>query len=155
MQMKIKELIKRPILDQDKRLRHSYFQFDKLLVELRKKELAEDIINSINNGIDQINSVTDSPHELEKLIKKIQSSILTQIEKEHKLVTINHYRNLWLAIGMTVFGVPLGVALGLSLGNMAFLGIGLPIGIAIGMAIGTGIDKKAFEEGKQIDLEVK
>jgi len=33
--------------------------------------------------------------------------------------------------------------------------IGLAIGMAIGMAIGTGMDKKALEEGRQIDLEIK
>jgi hypothetical protein len=38
---------------------------------------------------------------------------------------------------------------------MAFLGVGLPIGMAMGMAIGTDMDKKAFKEGRQIDLEIK
>lgn len=31
----------------------------------------------------------------------------------------------------------------------------IPIGLAIGMAVGTGMDKKALEEGRQIDLEIK
>ncbi len=81
------------------------------------------------------------------------------IEKELKLVTKNHYRNTWLALGMAAFGIPLGVAFGTSLGNIAFIGIGLPNGLpnglAVGIAVGTGMDKKAFEEGKQMDLEIK
>ena len=90
-----------------------------------------------------------------KQIKKSQARIIKLIEKEHKLVTKNHYRNTWLAVGMSAFGIPLGAAFGASLGNMAFIGIGIPVGMAIGIAIGTGMDKKAFEEGKQIDLELK
>jgi hypothetical protein len=38
---------------------------------------------------------------------------------------------------------------------MAFLGIGLPVGMVIGMAVGSGMDKKAFEAGRQLDLEIK
>ena len=56
---------------------------------------------------------------------------------------------------MAAFGLPIGAGFGASLQNMAFLGIGLPIGMAIGMAIGTGMDKKAFEEGRQLDLEIR
>ena len=77
------------------------------------------------------------------------------IEKEHKLVTKNHYRNTWLANGMTVFGLPIGVVFGTSLDNMGFLGIGLPLGMAIGMAVGNSMDEKAFESGKQLDVEIK
>ena len=77
------------------------------------------------------------------------------IEKELKLVTKNHYRNTWLALGMAAFGIPLGVAFGTSLGNIAFIGIGLPNGLAVGIAVGTGMDKKVFEEGKLMDLEIK
>ena len=153
--MEIKELKNRPSIDQNTKLISAYAQFDKLLTELKKKKLPEEIVNSINNGIDQINSVSESEKELRKQIRVSQSSILKLIEKELKIVTKNHYRNTWLAVGMAVFGIPLGVAFGASLGNMAFLGIGLPIGMAIGIAVGSGMDKKAFEEGRQIDLEIK
>jgi hypothetical protein len=153
--MDIKELKNRPDIDQHKKLYASYTQFEKLLTELRTKELPNETVNSINDGIDQINSVSESEKVLRRQINKTQSHIIKLIEKEHKLVTKNHYRNTWLAVGMAVFGIPLGVAFGASLGNMAFLGIGLPIGMAIGIAVGTGMDKKAFEEGRQIDLEIE
>ena len=153
--MEIKELKNRPDIDQHKKLYASYTQFDKLLMELRTKELPNETVNSNNDGIDRVNSVVGSEKELRKQIKNTQSRIIKLIEKEHKLVTKNHYRNTWLAVGMAAFGIPLGVAFGTSLENMAFLGIGLPLGMAIGIAVGTGMDKKAFEEGRQIDLEIK
>ena len=153
--MEIKELKNIPDIDQHKKLYASYAQFDKLLMELRTKELPNETVNTINDGIDQINSVSESEKVLRRQINKTQSRIIKLIEKEHKLVTKNHYRNTWLAVGMAAFGIPLGVAFGASLGNMAFLGIGLPIGMAIGIAVGAGMDKKAFEEGRQIDLEIK
>ncbi|MCI2228922.1 hypothetical protein MC378_07065 [Polaribacter sp. MSW13] len=153
--MEIKELKNRPEKYQDKKLYASYTQFDKLLMELRTKKLPKGTVESINNGINLVNSVSESEKELSKQIKKTQSLIIKLIEKEHKLVTKNHYRNTWLAVGMAAFGIPFGVAFGASLGNMAFLGIGLPIGMVIGIAVGTGMDKKAFEEGRQIDLEIK
>jgi hypothetical protein len=153
--MEIKELKKRPSIDQNTKMISAYAQFDKLLMELKKKELPDEIVISINNGIDQINSISDSEKELRKQVSMTQSSILKLIEKALKLVTKNHYRNTWLAIGVAAFGIPLGVAFGTSLGNMGLLGVGLPIGMVIGMAVGSGMDKKAFEEGRQIDLEIK
>ena len=153
--MKIKELTNRPDIDQHKRLFASYSQLDKLLIELRRKDLFDETVNSINDGIDKVNSVLESEKELRKQIKTVQSSIIKLIEKNHKLVTKNHYRNTWLAVGMAVFGIPLGVAFSASLGNMAFIGIGLPLGMVIGIAVGSGMDKKAYEEGRQIDLEIK
>lgn len=153
--MEIKELKRRPGFDQDKKLINSYDQFDKLLTELKKKKLPEEIVNSINNGINKINSVSESDKQLRKQIRKTQASILKLIEKELKLVARNHYRNTWLAVGMAAFGIPLGVVFGISLGNMGLLGIGLPIGMVIGIAVGSVMDKKAFEEGKQLDFEIK
>jgi hypothetical protein len=117
--------------------------------------LPEVIVETINQDIDNLNSFSGSGDELRKLITKKQTGILKVLEKELKLVPKNHYRNLWMVLGMSVFGIPMGVAFGASLGNMAFLGIGLPIGMVIGIAMGTGMDKKAHNEGRQIDMEIK
>lgn len=153
--MKVKELNKRTSIDQNKKITYAYTQLDKLLTELKKKELPDDIVNSINIGIEQINAVPESEKELRKQIKKTQSSIIKLLEKELKLVTKNYYMTLWLAIGISAFGVPFGVALGAILGNMAYIGIGIPIGMVIGMAVGSVMDKKVFEEGRQLDLEIE
>ncbi len=130
-------------------------QFEKLLIELRKKELPDGLVVSINKDIEELNSISSSGDELRKIVKKKQTRIIKLLEKVLKLVPKNYYRNLWLAVGMAAFGIPIGVALGTSLGNMAFLGIGVPFGLAIGIAVGTGMDKKAFKERRQIDLEIK
>jgi hypothetical protein len=153
--MEIKELKKIAAIEQNKKLNKAHTQFEKLLFELKKKELSNDVVLSINKAIDKVNMFSESDKELRKQIRKAQSNILKLVEKEHKLVTINHYRHSWLAIGMAVFGVPLGVAFGTSLGNMGFIGIGLPIGMAIGAAVGSGMDKKALQEGRQLDIEIK
>ncbi len=102
-----------------------------------------------------MNAVSDSAQAWQKARKKVQFHIIQRMEQKHRLVTKNHYRNKWLALGMAIFGLPLGVALGSSLGNMAFLAIGLPIGMVIGMAIGAGMDKKAGEEGRQLDFQIE
>ena len=132
-----------------------YVQFEKLINELRIREIPNEIVNSINIDIEQINSISGSNKDLSKQLRNVQSRILTLIEKELKLVTKNHYRRTWLAMGMAAFGIPLGVAFGVSLGNMAFIGIGIPIGIAVGIAIGTAKDKEAHANGNQLDIEIK
>ena len=152
--MKIIELNQKPGIDRNVKLEETYLQFEKLLIELRKKELPDGIVVSINKDIEDLNSISSSGDDLRQIVRKKQTRIIKLLEKELKLVPKNYYRNLWLAVGMAAFGIPIGVAFGASLGNMAFLAIGLPIGMAIGIAVGTGMDKKAFEEGRQIDLEM-
>ncbi len=117
--------------------------------------MSKEIIESINVEIEKVNSISDSEKELKKRISKAQSQILTLLEKDLKLVTINHYRNTWMAVGLAAFGIPIGLTFSLSIGNMAFFAIWMPVGMLFGMAIGTEMDKKAFEEGRQIDFEIK
>ena len=71
------------------------------------------------------------------------------------MVPKNYYRNMWLALGMSVFGLPIGVAFGASIGNMGLLGVGLPIGMAIGTLVGSQMDKKALKESRQLNIEIK
>ncbi|UJP65106.1 hypothetical protein [Mongoliitalea daihaiensis] len=132
-----------------------FAQFSELLKELKTRDLTENLISLINLSVDKINASTTESKQLKKLIKQEQNLILKQLEKEMKVVPINYYRNLWLVLGMTTFGLPMGVSIGLSLGNIGLLGIGLPIGMVIGMAVGSNIDKKALKEGRQLNFEVK
>ena len=153
--MQLKSLNRDSAFIKDEKVKMIYNQFEKLISELRKKDLTVDLVNFINIKIEEINSHKGSEKELRKKIKKDQTEIIKRIEKDLKIVPINYYRNTWLAIGMAAFGIPLGVAFGASLGNMGYLGIGLPIGMAIGIAVGTAMDKKALEEGRQLDVEIK
>lgn len=61
---------------------------------------------------------------------------------------------MWIALGMSAFGLPVGAAMGLTIGNMALLGIGLPIGMVFGLAIGSAMDKKSLKEGTQLNIEL-
>ena len=152
--MEIIELVERSNTDQNKKLSNCYSTFGKLISELRKKEIPSEIVDRVNRDIEGINLFSGSNRELLKLLRKVQYGILKLIEKELKLVPRNHYRNMWLAIGMAAFGIPFGVVFGISLGNMAFLGVGIPIGMAVGIGIGSAMDKKALDDDRQLDLEI-
>jgi hypothetical protein len=151
--MKINQLKSRPEINDNAKLLKVYNQFQRLITELEGLGLPDNIIDTIHESIDQLNMTSND--RLLKETKKEQTKIIKLIEKQLKIVPINHYRNTWMALGMVVFGLPLGLAFSASLDNMAFIGIGLPIGMAIGLAVGTGMDKKAQEEGRQLNLEIK
>ncbi|PTX43463.1 hypothetical protein C8P64_1991 [Christiangramia gaetbulicola] len=153
--MTIKDVKYKKSFQNDHKLSKLLNQFESLINELKKKKLTENLVLFINSQIEEVNSIEDSNKRLKNKIRKNQSKIIQQVEKESKIVPKNHYRNTWLALGMAVFGIPMGVAFGTILGNLAVIGIGLPIGMAIGIAIGTNKDKQALEEGRQLDFEVK
>lgn len=153
--MNIKELKSREDISNDDKLNRAYSQFGELLNELKSKELNHDVYNLINDSVDVLNSSNLNGVQLIKLLKQKQTAILKQVEKTHKIVPINYYRTLWMVLGMTAFGLPLGVAFGLSVGNIGLLAIGLPIGMGIGGVVGMSMDKKALEEGRQLNIEIK
>lgn len=153
--MNIKELKNREDFSNDDKLNRIYSKFAELLNELKKKELSQDVYKLINESVDILNLSTFNVAELTKLLKQKQTAILKQVEKEHKIVPKNYYRTLWMVLGMCVFGLPIGVAFGLSIGNIGLLAIGLPIGMGIGIAVGMLMDKKAMNEGRQLNIEIK
>lgn len=132
-----------------------YAQLGALLHELEKKTLSDEVVRSINQDIEELNATTVNGPSLKKLAKQKQTNIVKLVEKQHKIVPKNYYRNIWLAVGMSAIGIPIGMLYGLLMGNMALLAIGLPIGLGIGVAVGTNMDKKAATEGRQLDIELK
>lgn len=126
-----------------------------MLYALKTKMLPSETSNIIDQAINEINAIADSDRLLIKKVKEKQNAIIKLLEKQHKIVPKNYYRNLWMVVGMSAFGLPIGVAFGMSIGNIAMLGIGMPIGMAIGIGVGSSLDKKALEEGRQLDFEVK
>lgn len=151
--MKIIQLVKKDT--NNSKVDHSILQLNNLVDILNTKNIPENIIEQINSELAELNSSEVGGNDYFKLLKKKQNTITKLLEKEVKLVPKNYYRNIWLVLGMTAFGLPLGVAFGLSIGNMGLLGIGLPIGLFIGMVVGSMMDKKAFENGRQLDIELK
>ncbi len=139
----------------NKKFMDTLINFNEFINELNKKEIPVLLQRVINEEIQTLSSIIDSEEELYQKLRKVQSHILSLVEKELQFVPKYHYRNRWLALGLTAFGIPIGLAIGLSFGNMAFLGIGLPIGLLIGVAVGSAKDKKAKQEGKQLDFVIK
>ncbi len=132
-----------------------YIQLTQLFNELNKREVPDSVVNQLNHEIYEINQAIILNQGWKHVAKKKQHQIIKLIEKELQLVPKNHYKNMWLAIGIGGIGVPIGVALGSGLGNMAFLGLGLPIGLAIGIWVGKAMDQKASDEGRQLNVELK
>lgn len=153
--MKLTALNDRPELTGASNAGKAYFQLKTLLLELTQKELPDAIMMAINAEIDKVNATSSSERELLKVIKQRQASIIKILEQRLKIVPKNYYRNLWMAVGMAAFGLPIGVVFGLSIGNMGLIAIGLPIGMGIGTVAGTGMDKKAAREGRQLAVEIK
>lgn len=151
--MEIKPLKKESRIAADSKSAKKMLKLENLLKELRKKKLPDALVGQINEMIDSFNAMAHTNKSYAKKLEKLQGAILKLIREKLQLVPKNHYRNLWLAIGLSAFGIPIGIVYGLALDNMAFMGIGLPIGMGIGIGIGSMKDKKAMQEGKQIEFE--
>jgi hypothetical protein len=151
----MKKLIERQQISENLKALNLYQQLDKLLKTLEEQNLQSETIDLIDHEIEDLNFITQIDKQFVKLIKEKENRIIKLLEKRHKIVPKNYYRNLWLILGMTIFGLPIGVAIGMSLGNMGLLGIGLPIGMAVGIGVGSMMDKKALSEGRQLNFEAK
>jgi hypothetical protein len=138
---------------QTKSLGKQIQKFQQLLKALESIEIPEPVLGAINEEVEKVNQAESKSILTAQLAKSFQK-ILKIAEKELNLVAQNHYRNMWLALGMTVFGIPLGVVFGASLNNYGFIGIGLPIGFALGIAIGTKKDQEAQKQGRQLNIEI-
>jgi hypothetical protein len=138
--------------DPNVKLTRKYQLFENLTAALAKRNLPVNIITSINKEIELINDFYGSDTGLINQLAGAQKRILKMVEKQLKIVPKNHYLYLWMALGMSVFGIPLGLAFGHTSGNAINLGIGIPIGMVLGMAVGNFLDDKARREGRQLDL---
>lgn len=153
--MEIRQLNLNPEQINNDKVKNLYDQMQQLIEKLNIKKLPSETVQFINQQIEDINSTTLTDSQLYKFLKKIQTAIIKKLEADHKIVPKNYYRNLWTAVGMSAFGLPLGVVFGLSMGNIGLMALGLPIGLAVGVGVGTSMDKKALAEGRQIDMELK
>jgi len=153
--MEFRELNRRPNPELNKKLSKAYTEFDALTTELKKKEIPDEIVETINWYIEALNSVNGSDREFIRSLRRTRTKTLQLVIKSLKLVPKNYYRNMWMGIGMAAFGIPIGVAFGTSHDNMAFIGIGIPIGLAIGIGIGSGMDANAQKQGRQLDIDVE
>ncbi|WP_180957969.1 hypothetical protein [Psychroflexus sp. MES1-P1E] len=123
--MSLKSLNKRPDIQTDRKLNTAYLQFEKLIEAFKNKSLPDSIVDSINVGIEGLNSISDSAKDLRSQIKAKQSNLIKLLEKEIKIVPKNHYRTMWVSLGMAAIGIPMGVAFGAILGNMVYTNLNL------------------------------
>lgn len=140
-------------LQADSRIGKRYTQLEALLQELDRRDLKEPFLSNLNRIIDSFNAASSA--NWKKNVRTAHAAVIKTMSKDSDLHTINQNRNMWMAVGMAAFGIPLGAAFGAAIGNMAFIGIGMPVGMAIGIAVGTAMDKKAKAEGRQLNLELK
>ncbi len=132
------------------RQRKPFDQLQALLQELNTRDLPPDTAAALQQRVQQLNESVLPPRPWLRQLKQAQAAMLKQLEKDVKLVPRHYYRNLWMIVGMTAFGMPVGAMFGMALKNMGLLGLGLPIGMAIGIAVGTSLDNKAAREGRQL-----
>lgn len=153
--MKIIELKRRKNMIISPKIDAVYSLFNELIDELNTRGLLDSSVSTVNRELEEVNSTAKVGNSMRRLLLKKQAKIVKLIEKEHKIVPKNYYRNLWLKLGMSAFGIPIGAAIGASVGNMGLLAIGLPIGMAFGMVVGARMDKKTLQEGRQLTIELK
>ncbi len=141
-------------LDQtdNKKVNNAYQKMAKLIAALEKKEVPEAVVDEVNVKIANLNAFSGSEKEFARALDRAYNDLLRLVQEVCNWVPQDYHRNQWMALGISVFGIPLGIALGLALDNMAFMAAFLPLGMAMGMGVGSSMDKKAAEEGRVLDM---
>jgi hypothetical protein len=145
--MNISPLNQRNSIFNNLKEKNNYDQLQQLLTAVAEKDIPDSMIEKINLVINSLNNIEEGNTRFQKMIKKAEADILKLLEKELKMVPINHYKKLWMVLGMSAFGN--------SVGNLGLLGLGFPIGMGIGIFVGISQDKKAIDEGRQLAFEAK
>jgi hypothetical protein len=149
--MPLTPLDARPFFEENPKLAKAAHSLNTLITAIDQKSIPTSQEQKISEIIAGLNNFPGPDPELLKVLKTGQAAILKLLEKELKIFPQSYYQTLWLVLGMSAFGIPLGVVFGTAMGNIALLGIGLPIGMGIGIAVGTSLDTKAKNEGRQLD----
>ncbi|TPE42460.1 hypothetical protein [Pontibacter mangrovi] len=149
----IEKLQEEDASNRPEKLQAAYEKLRSLLSELSARNIPADTEAGVNALVREVNTSAESGDALAKQVEEAYKGVLKLVEKELQLVPRNYHRNLWMALGMAAFGLPLGMLFATALGNYGLMGIGLPIGLAMGLGVGTSLDKKAAAEGRQLSVE--
>lgn len=126
-----------------------------LIAALNAKDLDEGLREQVEALLRPAREASGSDKERRKRYRKVTNRVLALVQKQTKLVPRNYHRDLWMSLGLAVFGVPIGIAMGSAMDNMGLMGAFMPIGLAIGLAVGAGMDKQAQQQGLQLDFPVE
>jgi hypothetical protein len=132
-----------------RRLKSALTQLADLLRAIRRRNLPEEDFEPF---LDEIEQALEGDVRTGAL-STINTHLQSHLENEYGLVPPNHYRDQWMALGMSTFGLGMGVVFAIALDSMAYIGIGLPIGLAIGSAIGAQKDQEARRKGQVLQVE--
>lgn len=136
----------------DKKPAKAIDKLNALIMALNKKEMPDDLTDHINKEIKRINQLLENEMIKAKEINKVYQKILKLVREKTGFVPKNYYKNLWMVLGLAVFGAPLGIVFSMIIrGDAALMGIYIGLGLPLGLVIGGGLDKKAAREGKQLD----
>ncbi len=153
--MSLTKLIHHYTESEDQKLMKKYTYLEQLLELMNNKEFSEETEMALNEVIAKMNMLQSNVKIQKKALSRQQTALLRILETKEKLVVRNHYRNTWIALGMSAFGIPIGVAIGASMDNMSLVGYGLSIGMIIGLVFGMLKDKAAAKEDRQLDIELQ
>lgn len=133
---------KAPIVKGLDTLAKIYRQLDERKIDITDLEIhTTDISNTIQSGEYSVGKIT-----------KLKNSLSQTLNKKYGLTIKGYYQSLWMVLGMSAFGIPLGTILGLSLDNFGLFGIGLPLGMVVGIAVGAQKEKKAEAAGTVLEV---
>lgn len=149
----INQLKNRNDIDQTKGLQKLYDKYQSLIEELNDRAIPEDLMDQVNEEVTILDEMPEANKGFKKAAKKSYARILKLLREEINLVAKNYHRDQWMALGMTIFGLPIGMGIATAIGNFGLMGAFLPLGMAIGIAVGSGMDKKVLEEGRQLDVD--
>ena len=149
--MKIEPLFIR-ISELSEKEKKEVLELQKLVPELNRREIPEEIAIQIKEKIATLNIFKGTSKEYLKKIRSSKKAIFDMLQKELGLVPKDYYTKLWMSKGLASFGLLFGVLLYAITQNPAFIALGLPLGAAMGSLHGKKLDKKAEEENKQLDL---
>lgn len=151
--MKIIDLKEMTQIDGDKRIKKIHTYLSKLIIDLKARELPNDVLESINTEIAKVNALHESKNDWGKQLKKCKTNILKLIERKLQLVPKHHFQNLWM-----VYGMMAGIIFSTILSTMEYsstwssLGMGISIGMLFGLVAGKNRDEKAKAMGHQLNL---
>ena len=135
-----------------KSVRNMNTHLQKLIDELNKKDLNEDVTSRINSNLQELDTFQGDKKQYKKKIQKSFFHIQELVRKEQNIVSSGHYIAIWMSIGMGAFGMPIGVLAFVLLDNPAFIALGLPLGMPIGIVIGLIKTQKAKKENRVIEI---